>query len=203
MKKKLNIIQFLPYFPPHKGGVEIVWEEIWEHWVKSWFWEVISIITSFEQEKRILKDKIIFKWEIVWYKRNWVQNLVVPSFEIVNNFPCYKLFNRRKKIIFKYLKYYISSENLLNKSSVLVLTHTRFFLPTFIWWKFARKNKLKWVHLEHWSDYVKLSSKFKSYVAYVYDRIIWKRIFKKADKLLAISEASKSFIEWILGKIEK
>jgi glycosyltransferase involved in cell wall biosynthesis len=50
------------------------------------------------------------------------------------------------------------------------------------------------VHIEHGSDYVKLWSKFKSYISYLYDKIIWKWIFKRADKILAISEASKKFI---------
>jgi glycosyltransferase involved in cell wall biosynthesis len=195
MKKKLNIIQFLPYFPPHKWGVEIVWKEIWIYWKRSDFWDVINVITSFNQESELKKnDKVEHKWKVIWYKENWVVNLTVPSWEIINNFPCYKFLNDSKNFIFEYLENYIE-EN----SDVVVITHTRFFLTTLAWWKFARKNKLKWVHLEHWSDYVKLSSKFKSYIAYLYDKIIWKWIFKKSDKILAISEASNSFIERILG----
>jgi hypothetical protein len=58
----------------------------------------------------------------------------------------------------------------------------------------ARKFKLKWVHLEHGSDYVKLSSPFKNKISYLYDRIIGKWIFKHADQVLAISKASKKFI---------
>jgi hypothetical protein len=32
--KKINIIQFLPYFPPHKGGLETHADEWGKWWVK-------------------------------------------------------------------------------------------------------------------------------------------------------------------------
>lgn len=41
---------------------------------------------------------------------------------------------------------------------------------------------------------MKLSSKLKSYLSVVYDRIFGKWIFKKADVVLGISEACKRFI---------
>ena len=47
--KKINIIQFLPYFPPHKWWVETVWEEIGKYWVKNDMWEFINVVTEFEQ----------------------------------------------------------------------------------------------------------------------------------------------------------
>jgi len=50
------------------------------------------------------------------------------------------------------------------------------------------------VHIEHGSDYVILSSKLKNKVSYLYDRLIGKWIFKKADAIVAISEACKKFI---------
>jgi hypothetical protein len=39
---------------------------------------------------------------------------------------------------------------------IIIQTHTRFFLSSFIGWLFAKYHKLKWIHIEHWSDYVKL-----------------------------------------------
>jgi glycosyltransferase involved in cell wall biosynthesis len=81
------------------------------------------------------------------------------------------------------------------EQSFRIITHTRFFLTSLIWWLFARKNKIKWIHIEHWSDYVKLNSNFKNLVAKIYDKLIWKWIFKKADKLVWVSNACKSFIQ--------
>ena len=199
--KSINIIQFLPYFPPHKGWVETVWEEIGKYCVKNNLWEFINVVTEFEQEKEVKNNKkIIFEWKIIWYKKDWVEILVCPSIEIINNFPVYKFWDKKYKLIKKYLKDKIWK----NKNNFRIITHTRFFLTSLFWWIFARKNSIKWIHLEHWSDYVKLSSKLKTSLSVIYDKIFWKWIFKKAYKVLAISEACKSFInrEFIDREVE-
>ena len=197
MQEKINIIQFLPYFPPHKGGLETVAEEIWKYWVKNNFWDFINIVTEFEQEKELKNnEKIIFEWEIIWYKKAWVEVLVCPSIELINNFPVYKFWDKKYKIIKKYIKNKIWE----NKDNFRIITHTRFFLTSLFWWIFARKNKIKWIHIEHWSDYVKLSSKFKSFIAFVYDKIFWKWIFKNADLVIPISNACKNFVEKLWWK---
>ena len=191
MKEKINIIQFMPYFPPHKWGVETVWEEIGKYWIKNNFWEFINIITEIEQKKELEKsEKIIFENKIIWYKKNWVEILVCPSIEIINNFPVYKIWDKKYRLIKKYLKNKIRE----NKNNFRIITHTRFFLTSLIWGVFARNNDIKWIHIEHWSDYVKLSSKIKTRLSIIYDKIFWKWIFKKADKILAISEVCKNFI---------
>ncbi len=184
----VNIIQFMPYFPPHKWGLETVWQEIWINWKKNNLGNFINVITSFNQELDLEQnEKIIYKNEIIWYKKDDIIHLVIPSFEIINNFPMYKFWDKKTKLIFKYLKGNIVRET-------RVITHTRFFLTSLFWWIFARKNKIKWIHIEHWSDYVKLSSKLKTNLSIIYDKIFGKWIFKKADNVLAISEACKIFI---------
>ena len=196
MNNKINIIQFMPYFPPHKWWVETVWEEIGKYWVKNNFWEFINVVTEFEQNPLSISpqgrevEQVIFNWEVIWYKKGWYEVLVCPSIEIINNFPVYKFWDKKYWIIMQYLNEKIWE----NKNNFRVLTHTRFFLTSFIWWIFARKNNIKWIHIEHWSSYVKLSSKLKSYLSIVYDKSFGKWIFKKADKVLAISEACKTFI---------
>ncbi len=201
MGKKISIIQFMPYFPFHKWWVETVWEEIGKYWIKNSFWEFINIVTEFEQKSNLEKyENIFFKNTIIWYKQDWYEVLVVPSIEIINNFPVYKIWNKKYGLIKKYLENKIWN----NSKNFRIITHTRFFLTSLIWWLFARKNKIKWIHIEHWSDYVKLSSKIKTKLSIIYDRIFWKWIFKKADKILAISEACKSFInkEFVNREIE-
>lgn len=188
--EKVNIIQFMPYFPPHKWWLETVWQEIWINWERNNLWGFLNVITNFNQENDLEKnEKIIFEWHIIWYKKDNIIHLVIPSFEIINNFPMYKFWDKKTGLIFNYLKL-----SLQENKNIRVITHTRFFLPSLFWWIFARKNNLKWIHIEHWSDYVKLSSKFKSKLSVIYDKIFWKWIFKKADKILAISDACKNFI---------
>lgn len=200
-KEKLNIIQFMPYFPPHKWWLETVWEDIWKYWVKNSLWNFINIVTKFNQEEFLLNnnEKIIFENKIIWYKKDWYEVLVIPSFEIINNFPVYKIWDKKYWIIIQYLKEKTSHqpsplEDREQEGNWRVITHTRFFLTSFIGWLFAKKNKIKWIHIEHGSSYVKLSSKLKSYLSIIYDRSFWKWIFKNADKVLAISEACSKFI---------
>jgi len=191
-KKEINIIQFMPYFPPHKWWLETVWEEIWKYWVKNNMWKFINIVTNFNQKEELEKnEKIVFDNKIIWYKKNWYEVLICPSIEIINNFPVYKIWSKEYRIIKKYLNNKILEE----KNNFRIITHTRFFLTSLIWWLFARKNKIKWIHIEHWSDYVKLSSKIKTQLSIIYDKSFWKWIFKKTDKILAISEACKKFIK--------
>lgn len=190
MKKK-NIIQFLPYFPPHKWGLETVAEEIWYYWNKENLGKCINVITNFEQKWEHDSNKnIIFQWENIGYIKNNIDHLVVPGFEIINNFPIYKFWTKKYKLIKRYLKDQIKN----NQHNFRVITHTRFFFTSLIWGIFAKKNNIKRVHIEHGSDYVKLSSKIKNFIAYIYDRIFGNRIFHKTYILLAISEACRSFI---------
>jgi glycosyltransferase involved in cell wall biosynthesis len=77
----------------------------------------------------------------------------------------------------------------------VIQTHTRFFLATFLWGWYARRWKKKRIHVEHGSDYIQVSSWFTNKIAYLYDRIIWKRVFKKANVIVPISNACKRFIE--------
>ena len=198
MWKKINIIQFMPYFPPHKWWLETHWEQWWIYWEKNNFWEVYNVISDFNQKGELEKnEKIMFENNIIWYKKNWIENLVVPSLEIINNFPVYKIWDKKYKIIIKYLK---------EKNINIIITRTRFFLTSLIGWLFARSphltspkgrginGSIKWIHIEHWSDYVKLNSEFKNLIAKIYDKLIWKWIFKKADKIIWVSNTCKSFI---------
>lgn len=180
MKKK-NIIQFIPYFPPHIWGVEKVWEDIflrWTYWRSIvFYWEIGDNEGVYNEGDNINIDNKKY----IWY----------PSFDIVDNFPIPLLWTKRYRFAIKKLEELIDENK---DEDFYIITHTRFFLSSLMWWRFAKKNNLKWIHIEHGSDYVKLSSKFKSRIAYFYDKSIWKYIFKKSDTVLAISHAAEKFI---------
>ena len=189
MPDKINIIQFMPYYPPHKGGVEIVGRDIWINWIKNDYWEFINIVSSFWQwEAMNMKEKIFYEDEVIWYINNGVKVIVIPSFELVWNFPMYSMWKRRhmaKKYLFDYVRKWWNWK---------ILTHTRFFWTTFYAWRIAKKNKLDWIHIEHGSSFVEFWSKIKSYIWYSYDKLIWWWCLRNANKVLAISKASKKFI---------
>ena len=183
--KKINIIQFLPYFPPHKWWLETHAEQWGKWWAKKWFWEVYNVVTDFNQDLSLGED-IFYNWKVIWYKKEGVENLIVPSYEVISNFPIYKIWTKEYKLIIQYLK---------KKNIDIVITRTRFFITSLVWWLFTRKNKIEWCHIEHWSDYVKLNSSFKNIVAKIYDKLIWNWIFKKADKVVWVSYACRKFIK--------
>lgn len=197
--QKINIIQFLPYFPPHKGWLENVALEFSDIYVKKWLWEVINVVFDIEQKYDIwdiiLKDKNNVN---IWYEISWFKVYLLPSFEIVNNYPFPKFWKKDFWRVLSCIK-----KNIKNTDDIfLAQTHTRFFISSLLWSLFAKFNSLKLVHIEHWSDYVKLWSRFKSFVAYSYDRLVWKWIFKNATHIIAISNWVKKFIttEFIKGR---
>jgi len=179
---KINVIQFLPYFPPHKWWLETVAEEFSSFYIGLGYGEVVNIVFSVWQEKWVFE-----------YEKNWYKVYVIPAFDIIPNFPVPKIWKREFWKILKEISLKIKNE--WSQEQVIIQTHTRFFLSSLLWWLFAKYHKLKWVHVEHWSDYVKLGSKIKSKISYFYDRLIWKRIFKRADKIVAISKWVKEFIQ--------
>ena len=171
----MKVTQFLSYFPPHKWGLETVAEEFSKYFVSEWCWDVLNVVFSVGQEKWIKE-----------YEKDWYKVLVIPAFDIIPNFPVPKFWTKRFWEVLKEVKKW---------NPDVIQTHTRFFLATFMWWLYARRWNKKWIHVEHWSDYVQVSSWFTNKVAYIYDRIIGKRVFRKANVIVPISCACKRFIE--------
>ena len=171
----MRVAQFLSYFPPHKWGLETVAEEFSKYFVSEWCWEVLNVVFSVGQEKWVNE-----------YEKDWYKVLVIPAFDIIPNFPVPKFWTKRFWKVLKEVKKWDPD---------VIQTHTRFFLATFMWWLYAKRWKKKWIHVEHWSDYVQVSSWFTNKVAYLYDRIIGKRVFRKANVIISISCACKRFIE--------
>ena len=176
----MKVVQFLPYFPPHKWGLETVAEEFSKYFVSEKCWDVLNVVFGVGQEKWVNK-----------YKKDWYKALVMPAFDIIPNYPVAKFRTRDYWNIIKEVK---------NRNPDIIQTHTRFFLSTFLWWWYSKRWNKKWVHIEHGSDYIQVSSWFTNKVAYVYDRIIGKRVFKKANVIVPISNACKRFIEKEFGR---
>lgn len=183
---KINIIQFLPYFPPHAWWLETVAREFSSFYVAKWYGEVVNVIFSVWQDEWIKE-----------YNKNWYKVYVLPAFDIISNFPVPKFWKKDFWEVLRIIKTSHLAPLLTCEGNRkwIIQTHTRFFLSSFLWWLFAKYHKLKWVHIEHGSDYVKSSSKLVEKISYFYDKIIWKWIFSKADKILAISEWVRNFIE--------
>jgi len=243
----MKIVQFLPYFPPHKWGLETHAQQ-WAKWfVKKWFWEVLNVVSSIDQnlELRIknsseaqsrkavwefwlsswanAKDlqnnyeedltlkrhpasavtsnspqnnKLIYNnnWEIIWYEEFWYKVLIMPCIDIVYGFPFPKFWTKDFWNVLFETRKFLKIENGEWKMENIIITRTRFFFTSFVWWLFAALLRYKWVHIEHWVDFVKLNSSFKTLVSYVYDQTVWRFIFLMSDKIVWVSEWCKRFV---------
>ncbi len=180
MKEKVNIIQFLPYFPPHKWWLETHAQErgFWRE--KKWYWDVINVVFDLwyfpsppKKGEKGGSDKLI----------------LIPALEIIPTFPIPKF---RKKEFRKIISV-IAKKVKQSKKNTIVVTRTRFFTSSLLGWIFAKRNKLKRVHIEHGVDYVKLNSKRKEIIARIYDQTIWRRVFRRSNQVIWISKACKRF----------
>ena len=168
-----KLLVFSPYYPPHMGGLESHAQEFNEN-IRKFFKEIVVFTPNLpKQNKCLTKEKNI-------------REIRFPAREIVSNFPIPEFWNKDFWRLWK----------IVNKDKYsLVISRTRFFLTSLMALFFAKKNKVKWIHIEHGSDYVKLSSWFTTCVARLYDEIIGKLIFKYSDYNVPISKAVDRFID--------
>ncbi len=182
MKKKLII--FPGNFLPNIGGLETHVDEFSKYLSKNKDYE----ITIFTPRVNGGKEK-----ETI---HNNVKVIRYPAFYFIPNFPMPKYYS---------LKFWKSYFSLYKKDYNIVMTRTRFFKNSFLGTFFAkfRINRIKLIHVEHGSSFVSLESKFKTKMAYIYDQIIGRLIFKLSDVNICVSETSHRFVKRYFLKKEK
>jgi len=174
MVKKLII--FPGYYVPHLGGLETHVDEFVKYLSNDEDYDITVFAPRIPSSSKI--------HEIRW---NNVKVIRYPAFEIVQNYPLPKLWSH--KFWKLYIKEYFNDYD-------IVMTRTRFFFNSFLGLTFAKKRlfPIKLVHVEHGSDFVRLNSKFKSFVAYAYDMTIGKLVFNFSDEIVVISKAVEKFV---------
>lgn len=170
MKK---LIIFPGYFPPHVGGLESHVDELAKRLSKKGF-KITIFAPNIPKTKE--KEKINKNLEIIRY----------PAFEVIQNFPMPKFWNK---------KYNKSLNKFKSENFDFVMSRTRFFISSFAAYLFARKNKIKFVHVEHGSDYIKLGSWWKDLIARIYDHTLGAIVIKNSDICIAISHAVLDFLK--------
>ncbi len=77
----------------------------------------------------------------------------------------------------------------------LVLTNTRFFHSSIVGMRFAKKNKIFWIHVEHGSTFVQTNNPVIWIGSRLFDITMGKKILNNANKIVAISNSAKNFVK--------
>ena len=176
----MKILQFLPYFPPHVWGVEAFAKERSSAFSEQKKWKLINVVFSPGQPENLTS-----------YEQDGYTVMILPAFELISNFPVPKI---------RSPTFWSQIEKIKAEKADIIQTHTRFFLSSFLWWLLAKLRKIKRIHVEHGSGFVKGLSWRKTAFARCYDQIFWRLIFRLADSLVAISQANLPFIQQFTRK---
>lgn len=173
--RKIDIVQFLPYFPPHKGGLEDVAEWMSSSYVQAGYGKVLNVVFSVGQSS-----------EYGSYEKDGYRVIILPAFDLVKNFPFPAFWKKEFRQAFREIRKYEAGA---------IQTHTRFFLSSFIGGLYAKFTRTKWVHIEHGSGYVVSDKWIVTFFSKLFDRTIGLWILSCADSVIAISEACKRFVQ--------
>ena len=172
-KKISKVLVFSPFYPPHMGGLE------------SHSYEFNQRLAKLGNSVFVLTPNIPGVSPHATRENNLIVNRF-PAFEIVANYPFPKFWHPEfVRMISDAVKF----------RPQVVVSRTRFFLTSLMALLYSRIFSVKWVHIEHGSDHVKVSNPLTNLFALSYDLIFGKLIFNTSSVNVAISSSVKKFIQ--------
>ncbi|MFZ2187718.1 MAG: glycosyltransferase family 4 protein [Candidatus Moraniibacteriota bacterium] len=169
----MRILVFCPYYPPHIGGLETHSDEFNKHLAQNGT-DVVVFTPNIPYTRNV---------EEIKYDR--VKIVRYPAFEIIPNYPVPKFWS---------LGFWNPFIILFHSDFDIVISRTRFFLSSLLALIYAKLARTYWIHIEHGSDFVKLSNPLKSAVAKVYDLTFGRIIFCFSNINISISRAVQGFV---------
>lgn len=169
----MKILIFCPYYPPHIGGLETHSDEFNQRLVKQ------------ETDITVFTPNIPYQEKSHEVRYDRVTIIRFPAFEIIENYPFPKIW------ILEFWKLFIS---LYFLNFDVVISRTRFFLTSLLALMYAKIKKIRYIHIEHGSDFVQLSNPLKTVLAKGYDHVFGRIIFRFSDLNISISQAVQRFI---------
>ncbi len=172
--KKINVLQYLPYFPPHVWGLETHAFERAKYRSQLWYW--CSYVATYAINQ---KDQYV-------YMIDWIKVFCIPAYDIIPWFPMPKFWKK---------EYWSIHNELAKLDCDIIITRTRFFLSSFLGWVYAHLWWMKRIHIEHGVGSVRMNRKRKEYIAWCYDYVFGRYIFHAADMVIGISMWCRRFVQ--------
>lgn len=169
----MKLLIFCPYYPPHIGGLESHADEFNKYLSQK---EVGIVVFTPRLPQDAPEQEI---------RHTGVRIIRFPAFEIIPNYPLPKFWN---------LKFWRLFLALFKERFDVVISRTRFFNTSLLALIYAKIKQVKWIHIEHGSAFVKLSSSFKTLIAKLYDYTFGWLIFRNSDLNISISKAVQKFV---------
>lgn len=172
----MRLLVFSPHYPPYVGGLETHAAEFNKYLAKTRDVEQITVYTSQIPSHLPLQEKVGRKITIIRF----------PAIHLIPNFPFPKLWS------YSFWRQW----RMVGKLPVdIVISRTRFTFTALMALYYAKRRRLAWVHIEHGSDYVQLSSRLFSWLSYWYDQTIGRLVLRSSRQNIAISEAVQGFVK--------
>jgi glycosyltransferase involved in cell wall biosynthesis len=184
--KKIKILIFAPFFPPHKGGLETHIKEFVENLVK------------YEKNLNLTFNVLIFtpfipkNRETLQFDKNFERKLNkkvniirYEAFELAHHFPIPKFW---KPSFWKQLNF------LIKFNPDIIESHTRFFFSSLIALIYSKLFKKPLIHFEHGSEFIKSNNKIIDLFVLFWDRFFGKLVLNGSTIIIAVSKAVKRFL---------
>lgn len=170
-KNKKTIAIFTGYFLPFLGGIERYTDKLAEH-LKSLGYEIIIVTSNYDNFKYEEKGKYhIFR------------------------IPIYSLFHKRYPIPKKNKNYKEIMSKLEKEKIDVVICNTRFHLTSLIGSKFAKKNNLPVLVIEHGSNHFTVNNKVLDYFGAIYEHLLTNYLKKFVNNFYGVSERCNSWLK--------
>lgn len=170
----MKILVFCPYYPPHTGGLESHSDEFNRH------------ISARGVEITVFTPRLPKNAPESETRHNGVKILRFPALELFHNYPVPK---------FWLASFWRQWDSLFKEDCDIVISRTRFFFPTLMALRYARKQNIPLLHIEHGSDFAKFNSRVKTKLGELYDFTFGRFILRYADSVIGNSQASADFVK--------
>lgn len=164
--KKVTILIFSAYMPPHVGGVERYTESLSKQLVKMGY-HVIVVTSNFDSRENTYID-------------DGITIIRLPVYSLFKNrYPIIKFNKEEKELIKKLDDYDIKA----------VIVNTRFYITSLIGVRYGNKNNIPVYLIEHGSNYVTLNNKFIDFFANRYEDMLSYYLKNKVNGFYGVSDA--------------